>query len=213
VADGDTSGVSPYFDWRHRNYGPLGFDRPHVFVANYIYDLPKVGSMIARPVGWFLDNWQVSGVTSLQSGSPFTPGFSQTTAQEISGSTEGARIDVVGNPVLSKSERTIDRWFNADAFALPQRGTFGNAGVNVLRNPGVNNWDLSITKKVPLFSESRWLQFRTELFNAWNHTQYSGMDQTVRFNTATRARENTTVGRINATRDPRMIQLSLKLYF
>jgi hypothetical protein len=213
VADGDTSGVSPYFDWRQRNYGPLGFDRPHVFVANYIYDLPKVGSMIARPVGWFLDNWQVSGMTVFQSGSPYRPGFSQTTSTEISGSSEGAVIDVIGDPVLSKSERNIDRWFNPDAFALPKRGTFGNAGINILRNPGINNWDLSITKKIPLWSEDRWLQFRTELFNAWNHTQYSGLDTTVRFNTATGAREPTTVGRVTSFRDPRMIQLSLKLYF
>jgi hypothetical protein len=213
VADGDTSGVSPYFSPEDRNYGRLGFDRPHVFVANYIYDLPKVGSSLGfKPLKYVLDDWQISGMTTLQSGSPFTPGYSLVQSMEITGSSEGARINVLGNPNLPKSERTFDRWFRTDVFAPPGVRDFGNAGVNIMRNPGINNWDLSITKKIPLGSEERWLQFRTEMFNAWNHTQYSGMGTGAQYN-AQGQQVSPTFGVISGARDPRIIQLSLKLFF
>ncbi len=215
VADGDTSGLSPYFDYRQRNYGPLGFDRPHVFVLNYVYDLPKIGSRLGgRPMGWVLDNWQVSGLTTIQSGSAFTPGFGLKNSEEWTGSAEGARVDVVGDWKLPKSERTFDRWINTDAFAMPAKGTFGTAGGgNLVRNPGIHNWDVSITKKIPLGSEERWLQFRTEMFNAPNHTQYSGMSTGTTFDNTTGAQTNPNFGVINSTRSPRQMQLSLKLYF
>jgi outer membrane receptor protein involved in Fe transport len=213
VADGDTSGISPYFSPKDRNYGPLGFDRPHVFVANYIYDTPKIAQQLGiAPLKWILDDWQISGMTTMQSGSPFTPGFGLVRSEEWTGSAEGARVDIVGNPNLPKSERTFDRWFNTAAFAMPAKGTFGNAGVNVMRNPGIHNWDLSITKKIPI-SEGRWLQFRTELFNAWNHTQWSGMGTGTQFDNTTGKNVSPTFGVITGTRDPRLIQLSLKLFF
>lgn len=215
VADGDTSGLSPYFNVRSRNYGRLGFDRPHVFVANYVYDTPKIANRISsfKPLGWVLDNWQLSGMTTLQSGGPFTPGFGLQSAEEWTGSAEGARVDIVGDPKLPSSERTFDRWFNTSAIRMPAKGTFGTAGVNVMRNPGINNWDLSITKRIPLGSEQRWMQFRTELFNAWNHTQYSSISTGTTFENKTGDQKSPTFGRISGTRDPRIIQLSLKLYF
>ncbi|HET8546485.1 MAG TPA: hypothetical protein VFL57_00700, partial [Bryobacteraceae bacterium] len=134
-------------------------------------------------------------------------------SEEWTGSAEGARVDVIGDPNLPKSERTFDRWFRTEAFAMPKKGTFGNAGVNIMRNPGINNWDISITKKVPLGSEQRWLQFRTELFNAWNHTQWSSISTGTQFDNATGQQLSPTFGRISGTRDPRFIQLSLKLFF
>ncbi len=214
VADGDTSGVSSYFSPRQRNYGPLGFDRPQVLVFNYVYDLPKIGSRMGfKPAKYVFDDWMISGMTTMQSGSPFTPGFGLQNSEEWTGSAEGARVDVIGNPILPKSERTFDRWFNTAAFAMPAKGTFGTGGVNYMRNPGVNEWNIAISKRVPLGSENRWLQFRTELFNAWNHTQYSGMGTGTSFNNTTGEQKSTTFGVINAARDPRIIELSLKLYF
>lgn len=214
VAESDTSGVSPYFDYRTRNYGPLPFDRPHVFVANYVYDIPRIAQALGvRPLKWVLDDWQVSGMTTLQSGAPFTPGFGLVASEEWTGSAEGARVNVAGDPILSKSERTFERWFNTAAFAMPARRTFGNAGVNVLRHPGVHNWDVSVTKKIPLGREDRWLQFRTEMFNAWNHTQFSSVGTGTTFNNTTGVNQNTTFGVLTGARDPRIIQLSLKLFF
>lgn len=214
VADGDTTGLSPYFSPKSRNYGPLGFDRPHVFVANYIYDTPKVAEkMGVKPLRWALDDWQVSGMTTIQSGAPFTPGFGLVSSEEWTGSGEGARVNVIGDPHLSKDERTFDRWFNTAAFAMPARRTFGNAGVNIMRHPGIHNWDISVTKRFPLFGEGRWIQFRTEMFNAWNHTQYSSVGTGTQFDNKTGVNVSPTFGVINGTRDPRLIQLSLRAVF
>jgi hypothetical protein len=213
VADGDTTGISPYFSPRDRNYGRLGFDRPHVFVANYIYDLPKLGTRLNfRPAKWVLDDWQISGVTMFQSGAPFTPGLGTRDGADFTGSSEGARVNVVGDPHLDKSERDYYRWFDTTAFARPAARSFGNAGVNILRHPGINNWDLSITKRIPLGGEARWIQFRTELFNAWNHTQFSNVGTGTSFD-ASGLQTEPNFGVLTGARDPRTIQLSLKVYF
>ena len=213
VSPDDTSSVSPYFATRARNYGPLSFDRPNMFVVNYMFDLLKVGKKIGwRPAGWVLDNWQVSGITSFISGSPFTPGFSTTDGQDITGSTEGPRINVTGSPYLDKGDRNFYKNFNTSVFARPALRDFGNAGLGLLYGPGTNNWDLSVSKRFPIFSEARFVQFRTEMFNAWNHTQFSGLYTTARFDTSG-AQVDPNFGAYSAARAPRLIQLSLKLIF
>ncbi|MCS7044121.1 MAG: TonB-dependent receptor [Bryobacteraceae bacterium] len=213
VADTDTTGVSPYFPLRARNYGPLGFDRRHVFVANYIWDVPKLGRRLNnRYLGWVTDNWQISGITSFITGAPFTPGFSTTDGADITGSSEGARVVIIGDTYLPKSQRTFERNFNTAAFARPAVRDFGNAGQNSMYGPGVNNWDIAIAKRFPLFGEDRWVQFRGELFNAWNHTQFSAIDTTARFDPAGN-QVNPSFGQFSAARDPRIIQLSLRVNF
>ena len=213
VASGESSTVSPYFPARQRNYGPLTFDRSQFFVVNYVYDLPKVGQRLgSKPAGWVLDNWQISGVTSLISGAPFTPGFSTTDGADITGSSESARVNVVGNPAISKGDKTFDRNFDTSVFRRPAKGDFGNIGVNTLRGPGVNNWDIAISKRFPLRSEQRLLQFRTEMFNTWNHTQFSALNSTARFDAAGNQIDST-FGSFTAARTPRIIELSLKFYF
>lgn len=210
-ADGDT--LSPYFTPRQRNYGPLTFDRTNTLVFNYMYDLPKFGTRLgSKPAGWVLDNWQISGITSFISGAPFTPGFSTVDGQDMTGSAEGARIDVIANGSLPKSDRTFYRNFNTDAFARPAFKSFGNAGVNILRGPGVNNWDLNVSKRFPLFSEARFVQFRGEMFNAFNHTQFSGLYTTARFD-ASGKQVDSNFGAFSSARNPRIIQLSLKVVF
>lgn len=214
VANDDTAGLSPYFSARDRNYGRLAFDRPHVFVANYVWDLPKFGTKLGdmKLTRWMFDNWQVSGITSFISGAPFTPGLGTTDGLDFTGSSEGARVDVIGNGNLDKGQRTFYRAFNTDAFARPAKGTFGNAGVNILRGPGVNNWDISVSKRFPFFGEGRYFQFRTEMFNTFNHTQFSGVDSGTRFDPSGK-QTNPNFGAYNGARDPRIIQLSLRLNF
>jgi hypothetical protein len=123
VANGDGSVVSSYFPARSRNYGALPFDRSQYFVANYVYDLPKLGQRLgSKAVGWALDNWQISGVTAFVSGSPFTPGFSTTDGADITGFSEGARINVAGAPELAKSDKTFFQNFNTSVFRRPVKG-------------------------------------------------------------------------------------------
>lgn len=213
VASTDTESVSPYFPERHRNYGPLSFDRRQVVVINYIYQLPKVSQWLrAEPVRWVLDSWFLSGITSFLTGAPFTPGFTTVDGADITGSTEGARITVTADPRLPRGERTFYRNFKTEVFQRTPLGDFGNAGVGLLYGPGVNNWDLSISKRVPLRSEERYVQFRTEMFNAWNHTQFSGLYTTARFDLSGR-QVDPNFGAYSSARAARIIQLSLKLVF
>jgi hypothetical protein len=203
-----------YFDFRAREYGPLNFDRRHNFTLNYIYDIPNpVKSLRSKPLNAVFGGWNISGVTSFSSGAPFTPGFSTTYTTDITGSSEGARIDVVGDPRLDKGQKTFARNFNTAAFALPSVRSFGNAGVNILVGPGNNNWDLSLRKQIPLgLGEGRYLQFRAEAYNAFNHTQFKTLDTAARFD-QTRAQVNGNFGAFTAARDGRVISFTLRLHF
>jgi hypothetical protein len=213
VSDGDFGGLSYYFPWRQRNYGPLGYDVRHVMSINYAWDLPGLGKRTGmKALGWFTDNWQLSGITTFATGTPFTPGFSTSDGADITGSQEGARIDLIGDPNLAKDQRTFSKNFNIDAFARPASKTFGTAGLGILRNPAWNNWDMSISKRIPFYGESRYFQLRGEFYNVWNHAQFNGYDTTARFNAAGQ-QINANFGALTGTRDPRKIQLSLRLMF
>jgi len=214
VADAWTDNVSTYFKPREWDYGPYPFDRSHVLTLNYVYELPNVGVRLGgKPLAAVLDRWNVSGVTSFVSGAPFTPGFSTTYTTDITGSGEGARITVLADPRLPKSEKTFYRNFRQDAFALTPVSSFGNAGVSLLRGPGVNNWDIALGKRIPLgLGEERALQFRAEFYNAFNHTQFSGLDSGARFDQAGR-QVNANFGAFTAARSPRIISFSLRLRF
>jgi hypothetical protein len=114
--------------------------------------------------------------------------------------------------VLSKGDKTFYRNFDTSVFRRPAKGDFGNVGVGVLRGPGVNNWDISVSKRFPFKSEQRFLQFRTEMFNAWNHTQFSSLYTTARFDPVGN-QIDPNFGAFSAARSARVVQLSLKLRF
>jgi hypothetical protein len=209
---GDFDAVSPYFDMRSRNYGPLSYDIPHVLVLNYAWELPNPANRWKnKALDLVCGNWQISGITTFLSGTPFLPSISTSDGADLSGSTETARISVVSDPHLDKGERTFSRNFATEAFARTPKGSFGNAGVNILRGPGVNNFDLSVSKRIPV-TEARYFQVRGEFYNTFNHTQFSGLDTGARFNPAGQ-QINLNLGAYNAARDPRRIQLSLRFMF
>jgi hypothetical protein len=108
---------------------------------------------------------------------------------------------VTRDPNLPSGQRVRERYFDAGAFAQPARGSFGNAARNIVRQGGVNNWDLALFKNIPLGWESGSLQFRSEFFNTFNHTQWSGYRSG--FGAAG-------FGEVNAARDARVIQFGLK---
>lgn len=212
VGAADFDGVSPYFSMRARNYGLLGYDATHALVINYTYELPNLA---ARWHNGFLNQvfgyWQLSGITTFQSGFPFTPGFSTSDTVDLTGSSEGARITVLGGPKLPKDQWTFDRTFRTEMFARTAKGDFGNAGIGLLRGPGIENFDISVTKRFPV-AEQRYFWFRAEFFNAFNHTQFSGISTTARFDPAGN-QINLNFGAYTSARDPRRIQLSLRFMF
>lgn len=215
LGSSDFEGMSPYFPMRSRNYGLLDFNRTHMFVINYTYEIPSLGKKLDnRPLHAILGDWMISGITSFVSGAPLAPGYSTVDGADITGSTEGARINIVSDAFLPKSERSFARNFKTEAFARPASRTFGTAGIRgSVVGPGINNWDLTLTKRIPLgLGEGRYFQFRTELYNAFNHTQFSSMNTTARFD-ATGAQVNANFGAFTGARDPRRIQMSLRFMF
>ena len=212
VVAADFDNVSPYFPYMDRNYGLLNFDQTHAMVINYAWTLPDPGKRWnVKALSYILGEWQVSGITSFISGTPITPGMALSDGKDLTGSSEGARVTIIGDTNLPKSQRTFSRNFNTEAFARTAQNSFGNAGVGILRGPGINNWDMSISKRV-VVDEDKYFQFRTELFNAFNHTQFSGIDTTPRFDPAGK-QINANFGAYTSARDPRRIQLSLRFMF
>ncbi len=212
-ADGDRDGVAAYRPLRIWNYGKAGFDQTHVMVLNYTWDLPRASRIWNRAaMRQILDGWQISGITAFASGVPSGIGFSLVDSADLTGGGDGARIVVTGNPIQSRDQRSFDSWFNTAVFARPARGDFGNAPKDVIRLPGTNNWDLSIFKNIHLASETRYLQLRWEMYNAFNHTQFSGIDTTARFDSSGK-QVNTRFCQVTSTREPRYMQLSLRLAF
>lgn len=209
--DNDTDTISSLIPARVWNYGLASFDRTHVLTLNWLWDVPKSPwrFLTARVV---LNDWTVSGITTFSSGAPLGIGFSQVTVSDITGSpTDGPRVVVTGDPNLPKSERTFSRNFRTEVFRPPSADTFGNAAKTLIRGPGINNWDIAIFRNFPIREQMRF-QFRGELYNAFNHTQFSALDTTTRFD-AQGNQVNTRLGEFTAARNPRQMQLALRFYF
>jgi len=174
------------------------FDRRQMMILSYVYQVPAFKSW-SKALQYTLGNWTVSGISSFQSGVP----LNITLPGDNAGIGGGPyRPDVVRNPNLSSGRRVRERYFDPAAFAQPARGRFGNAARNIVRQGGLNNWDLALFKNFPLSWEGGNVQFRAETFNTFNHTQWSGYRNG--FGAAG-------FGEANAARDARTVQFGLKL--
>lgn len=174
------------------------YNIPHRFVLNYVWRLPSPSGSLR----YILGGWQTSGIWNWQSGFP----LSIFSGEDNSGSfIESDLADVVSKPSLTKGSRAdkIARWFTTDAFTLNAPGTYGTAGRNILTGPGTFNFDLSAAKDFHI-TEHVNLQYRAELFNAFNHTALNNPDTTV---------SSGSFGQIVTARDPRIIQMALRIQF
>jgi hypothetical protein len=190
--------------------GPSMFDSRHRFVLSYEWSLP----FFQHSSEWYgkaLGDWQLNGIFTAMSGTPFTVFDSndvslQGQAPEISGFSSN-RPNVTGDP--NSGPRTAAQWFNIGAFQKLQPDpqgqfqVFGNEGRNAVRGPGYVNWDFSAVKNFRL-TESKQLQFRGELFNVLNHTNFRLPVSDI---------ESSTFGEIQSDVSPRVIQVALKLLF
>jgi hypothetical protein len=213
LTSGDNGGLPMFQPYRVWSYGKAAFDQTHVFVFNYTWDIPKLSKVAPNPVvRHVFDNWQLSGITIFASGTPLGLGFSTVDATDLTGGGDGQRVVLTGPVQLGRSARTFDRWFTTEAVARPPRGDFGNAPKDVFRGPGTNNWDVSLFKNFPWKSESRSFQFRWEMYNVFNHSQWSGVNTAARFDVQGR-QVNALFGQITAARTPRVMQGSLRFQF
>ena len=149
--------------------------------VSYVYNLPSAGKtgLLHDTLG----DWQVSGITTIQSGTPFTvmSGVIGDNAGVGNGVTPRAASaasfpDIIGNIHASPPQANVEGvlgplLYNPGAFGAPQGLTFGDAGRNILTNPGRFDWDMGLFKQIPLHTEKAHLQFRAEAFNLFNHPQ------------------------------------------
>jgi hypothetical protein len=177
--------------------------RRHIFTAAYTYDLPfgpgKRFLNVGGAAGQIVGGWQIAGITYLRTGPPFSVSFNATLPGWL-----GGRADLLRDPKLPRSERSINRWFDASAFAVPAPYTWGNSARNLLFAPGDIVFDVSVLKDIRL-SERLKAQFRGEFFNLPNHANFGGP--------AANISVPATVGRITSAGAPRQIQFGLKLLF
>ncbi|HJT01797.1 MAG TPA: TonB-dependent receptor [Terriglobales bacterium] len=217
-------------------YGNADFDIRHRFVLSYMYELPfGKGKTFAGNASGLLNQiiggWQVAGITSASTGNYFTP---TDIATDLSNSDGGgdvassARPNRIGDP--NAQPCIPGTLFNTCAFATNTvLGTFGNAGRNIIRGPGFQNWDLSLFKTFALNERERF-EFRAEFFNVWNHLNPELFPSKFLFDNPStdhgldlpagvsgcpvdNRNQNCSWGFPQSARDPRFIQLALKFYF
>jgi TonB dependent receptor/Carboxypeptidase regulatory-like domain len=219
-----------------REYGNADFDVRHRFVFNYSYELPfgkgkRLAGNASGVLNQVLGGWQVAGITSASTGNYFTPVDIETDVSNADGGGNvagSARPDRVGDP--NAKPCVPGTLFNTCAFATNTTlGTFGDAGRNIIRGPGFQNWDLSLFKTFPV-SERYSFEFRAEFFNVWNHLNPLLVPNKFMFDSPAtdhgldlspgqsgcpvdNLNSNCAWGFPQSARDPRFVQLALKFYF
>lgn len=198
------------FDLRAER-GLSTFDVRHRLIINHTYELPfgerrrflNRGGAAARVLG----DWQISGVTTLQTGTPFT---AQVLGNQSNNSGTGAFSSQRANATdlavsLPRSERTTQEFFNTAAFALPASGEFGNAGRNTIPGPGTVNFNMSLTRFIT-FSREKNLrgEFRIEGANIFNTPNFGGLA------TVVNAQD---FGRVTSVKAMRALTLTLRVRF
>ena len=208
--------------------GPSSFDIRHRAVFTYVVDLP-VGPG-HRLLGWnngvnrqVFGGWQVSGNTTIQSGTPFTV-FNN--SADFSGFNQfNDRPDVVGTGALAQNNSNPDAAFDKTYFASmvtnPHPGRQGTSGRNQYYGPGLQNWNFAASKLFPLHTERVHLRFRADFFNLFNHTNFANPVSnqssgnfgkiTATVGSATATAVGTTAGVVGG--GPRVIQGSLRVEF
>jgi hypothetical protein len=178
--------------------------RRHVFTAAYSYELPfgrgkawlnNAGTAMNALVG----GWELAGITYLRTGLPFSP----TISTSLTG-WRATRPNASGSAALSRSDRSIYRWFDPSVYSLPAPFTYGNAARNSLFGPGDMVFDVSFLKNFSIAERVK-AQLRGEFFNFPNHANFN--------NPATNITVPSTVGRITSAGDPRQVQFGLKFLF
>ncbi len=194
--------------------GLSGYDQPFNDVLSLVYDLPygkgrRWGSDAPALVKGILGGWQMSAINTASSGLPVTLTYSASSAANVSG-LPTYRPNIIGDPVNPSSAyvRTpfaLTNFFNKSALQIPDPSQpFGNVGRNTMRAPNFTQLDLALHKQFPLAAENRSLEFRAEMFNLLNRTNFFAPDGNM---------SNATFGSITQAFPARQIQFALRFAF
>lgn len=179
------------------------FDARHRFVLSYYWQIPKTG--ISNWTRHVLNDWTLSGIAIVQSGFPIR--IISYSDRELMSS---LGYETPGQPDQVAAFKRLDPrarggyYFDPASFAESPLGQIGNAPRTVCCGPGTANLDLAVNKSFRV-AESKKLEFRTEVFNVLNHTQFFNPDGNI---TGT-----DTFGRVRRARDPRLLQFAMRLSF
>jgi hypothetical protein len=180
------------------DYSTAGYDRRHIAIFSYVYDLPFFRSSSSRAAKTLLGGWTISGVTLAETGQPLNVNAGNDNLGFGGNTTNHANLVA---PITYPKD--VDGWFSTSSFAQPAPLTWGNSPRNAIKGPGRHNWNLSLYKTFQ-FTERAGLQFRADSFNTWNHTQFTGVDTGLL---------GGGFGKVNAVADPRTFQLGAKVFF
>ncbi|HEU0120500.1 MAG TPA: TonB-dependent receptor [Bryobacteraceae bacterium] len=179
--------------------------RKHVWVTSAVYQLPFGKGMRFLNHGGasdlILGGWQLSSILTVQSGGAFAVTVQGANARLNTGSDQRPNRIRDGN--LSSDQRSINRWFDTDAFVLAPMYTFGSEETRTLIMPGLANVDVNLKKAFPIYERVK-LEFRAEFFNFLNHTNFSQPGSTL---------GTPQFGIISSSGPARVSQMSLKLVF
>jgi hypothetical protein len=188
--------------------GLASYNSTHRAVLSLIYDLPfgrgrQYGSQMSRALDAAAGGWTVTAIATFHTGIPVALAAANLTGAAY-GQERPNRICNGNDSSLSGNLRGNGlKQFNTACFSSPASGYFGNSGWNVLNGPGVNNWDVGIQKYFSVTERFR-LQWRTEMFNAFNHAQFGLPDGNV---------ADPGFGLVSSASSPRLIQFGLKLLY
>jgi len=221
---GDTIGGSatsePSLDHLAKR-GRCSFLGTHAANFNLTYDFP-FGHMVSSGVVKALaGGWQVSSLTSVSSGSPFTVTDGLNVSRTATSGAGADRPDWAAgcNPQNAINNHNPTNYFKTSCFVLPPPGYLGNVGALALTGPTLVDTDISLKRVFPLKREGMFLEFRADMFNAFNHTNFADPAVTTVFTntgsaTAPVATANKTAGQIQSTiTSSRQGQFSLRFAF
>jgi hypothetical protein len=210
-----TSATTDPFNYR-LDYGDADLDRRHMFVFNTVYYLPSLKSWgtIANHV---LGDWQLNVIGSFLGGPPIEVTSGANTAGLAAFPPAGLRPDLTGASIYRDVPGDKTLFLNPAAFGLPGVGLFGTLSRGEVRQPGIENIDFAVAKNWRV-RERYSVQFRAEMFNAFNHTNFSGFNTALNFqNDSTQPNfgqvTNGGFGRFTSALPAREIQFGLKFGF
>jgi len=172
ASEGNDAGTYSNYYNRRADYGPTANDIAHRLNFHWVYELPFGPGkrwLAANPVWHLAGGWSLGSVATFQTGAPNTITTQTNNCNCFSAGAQ--RPDVLSNPDLPSDKRTLKAWFNTAAFAQPAAYTFGNAGIGIVRGPGLINIDLSVLRNFRVTERVR-AELRGEFFNALNHTNF-----------------------------------------
>jgi hypothetical protein len=182
------------------DFGAALTDRSHIFNASYVYRLPFAGEATGIWRRALLHGWQVAGITRFESGPAAR-------VRTVNCNYDDAclaplRPNQIGNPAAG--DQAGLQWIDPEAFVPSAAGEYGDASVVPFRLPGRHQWDVTVSKIIDLGTKR--LQFRADVINPFNHTQFLDVDTTCIGTTTC----GSSFGRVTSTRPPREIQLGVR---